>query len=96
MAGFLPGELIKVKVVTYRGKGSLLPFSAILSINGKSYIFPVKNGKVEVKRVKIVATGTEGVVISPSTSSPLLVAPPDILLKVKGGYPVVVEKGNDV
>ena len=84
----ISGEKVDVKVVTFDGEGTLLPFDAVLSINGKNYVFNRKGNPVEVN---VVATGKEGVVISNELNEPILIAKPDILLKIKAGYPVKVE-----
>ncbi|MRJ06397.1 MAG: hypothetical protein C6I01_02605 [Epsilonproteobacteria bacterium] len=84
---FSPGERVKVRVVTFKGQGVLLPDTGYLAIDGKSYIFLWKNGKPVKEPIKIVARGVEGVVIDKTPPAPVVVAEPDILLKIGGGYP---------
>ena len=81
-------ELVDVKVVTFDGVGTLLPFDAILSVNSKNYVFDTRGNPIEVN---VIATGKEGVVVSNEINKPIIVAKPDILLKIKAGYPVKVE-----
>jgi hypothetical protein len=82
----LPGEKVNVKVVTFQGKGTFLPFNTILTIENKNYIFTPKP-----KEVSIVASGVEGAVIQEKLDIPVIKAEPDILLKIKAGYPVKVK-----
>ena len=84
----ISGEKVDVRVVTFDGEGTLLPFDAILSVNGKSYVFDTNGNPIEVN---VIASGKEGVVISNEINSPIIVAKPDVLLKIKAGYPVKVK-----
>ena len=79
-------ELVKVKIVEFEGKGVSLPYNAILSINNKNYVFTPK-----AKEIKIIAKGENGVVVD-KLDKEVILANPDILLKIKSGYPVKVEK----
>jgi hypothetical protein len=86
----IAGEKVKVLVVLFRGKGVLLPFDAILSLNGKDYVLALEGKRVVVKEVHIIASGSEGVVIKEKVKK-VIRANPDILLKIKSGYPIKVE-----
>ena len=81
------GEKVDIKVVTFDGNGTLIPFESLLSLNGENYVFDT-NGNPQ--KVHIVATGEEGVVISDNITS-VIKANPDILLKIKAGHPITIE-----
>jgi len=82
------GEKKEIKVVTYKGKGIFLPFDAILSINGKNFVFEVTENGVKPIEVKILASGERYLLIDKELQNPLIVAKPDILLKIKSGHPI--------
>ncbi|NPA50192.1 MAG: hypothetical protein GXO02_01010 [Epsilonproteobacteria bacterium] len=86
------GEKIDLNVILFRGKATLIPYDSILSIDNKSYIFIYKKSKVIPKEIHIIESGKEGVVIKENISQKILIAKPDILLKIKGGYPVKLAK----
>jgi len=84
----IPGEKINIKVVTFHGNATLVPFNTILSINKKNYVFNTNGNPI---KVHIIATGNQGVVIKENLGNRLILqANPDILLKIKAGYPVKV------
>jgi hypothetical protein len=87
----LNGEKVNIKVVEYSGKGVFLPYDAILTVNGKNYVFTVNDGKTDIKEVKILAEGEKYALINQNITSPVIVAKPDILLRIKAGYPVRME-----
>ena len=84
------GQKVDVDIVLFRGKAVLLPYDALLSLDKKSYVFIYKNGKATAKEVHILQSGKEGVVIKEPLEAKILVSKPDILLKIKGGYPVKI------
>jgi hypothetical protein len=86
------GQKVDVNVVLFKGKATLVPYDSILSIDKKSYIFSYKDNKATPKEVHILESGKEGVVLKEQISQKVLVAKPDILLKIKGGYPVKLAK----
>ncbi|WP_456479040.1 efflux RND transporter periplasmic adaptor subunit [Nautilia sp.] len=90
----LNGEKVNIKVVEYSGKGVFLPYDAILTVNGKNYVFTVNDGKTYIKEVKILAQGEKYALINQNITSPVIVAKPDILLRIKAGYPVRIENGE--
>jgi len=83
------GEKININVVEFSGNGIELPYDAILSIDNKNYVFDTQGN---AKEVKIIAKGKNGVVVSGDIPNEIIVAKPDILLRIKAGYPVKVEK----
>jgi multidrug efflux pump subunit AcrA (membrane-fusion protein) len=86
------GEKINVKVVEFEGEATILPYKAILSLNNKNYILVVKGNKAIPEKVTILAKGIEGVAVKENINSPVVVAEPDILLEIKSGHPIRVEK----
>ena len=82
-----PGEKVDIKVVTFDGEGSLIPFDSLLSINGQNYIFDINGHPI---KANILATGEEGVVISNNVDE-VIEANPDILLKIRAGHPITIE-----
>jgi hypothetical protein len=85
------GEKVNVKVVEYKGKGLFLPFDAILSLNNKSFIFIPDGNRAKPIEVKIVASGENYVLIDKNITEPIIIAKPDILLKLKGGHPIKIK-----
>jgi len=88
----IPGERVKIDVVEFKGKATILPYNAILSINSKNYVFIPSKSHATVKEVHILAQGKNEVAIKENLSSPVIKAEPDILLKIKAGYPIKVKK----
>jgi multidrug efflux pump subunit AcrA (membrane-fusion protein) len=78
---------IELSVVIFKGKAIKLPTDAILNDNGKNFVFMVKNNKAYPKKVKILAIGEENVAVGDNTliNKELVVAKPDILLKLASG-----------
>ena len=88
-AGVVEGEFLPVDLVVYEGDNVLVPRDALLSINGKSYVFTNEHGRAVRHQVRVVARGREGVVVSPDLAGArVLVAKPDILLRAMAGCPV--------
>ena len=82
----IEGERVEVKVITYKGVGTLLPYDAILDRDGKSYVLIAKKSKAQPKEVHIIASSEEGVVVREDFSNQKIVlAKPDILLKLLSG-----------
>jgi len=86
------GETTEIRVVLFDGQATKLPFDAILDRNGKSYVLAVKKDRAVPKEVHIVQKGEEGVVIKEDLSKEkIVVAKPDILLKLLTGISVKVK-----
>ncbi|WP_415396228.1 efflux RND transporter periplasmic adaptor subunit [Sulfurimonas sp. CS5] len=81
------GDRAEVDVITYNDKGILLEFDALLNRNGKSYVLVVNGNKAEAKEVHILDSAEQGVVVSESfNGEKIVIAKPDILLKLTSGY----------
>jgi len=87
----LNGEKVTIDVVEYSGEGVFLPYDAILTINGENYVFTVNGDKASAQKVDILAQGEKYALIKQNITDPVVVAKPDILLRIKAGYPVKVE-----
>lgn len=84
------GQYVPVSIVCYQGETVLVPVDALLTVSGSTSVFLLDSGgKAERKMVQIQARGIEGVVISEDLSGrKLILAKPDILLRIAAGVPV--------
>lgn len=86
------GETTEIRVVTFKGKATRLPFDAILDRDGKSYILVMDKSDALPKEVHILKKGEEGVIVREDLSGwEIVVAKPDILLKLLTGISVKAE-----
>lgn len=86
-AKLVSGDRVEVDVITYRGKGVLLPFDAVLNRDGKSYVLVVNGKRAKVQEVHIAQSAQQGVLVTDSfNGEKIVVAKPDILLKLTSGY----------
>jgi phosphotransferase system IIA component len=81
------GEKVTVGIIEFNQIAKAYPYNAILSIDNKNFVFDI-NGKIYP--VNIVAKGQKRVVLDNAPDS-VIIANPDILLKIKAGYPIKVE-----
>lgn len=87
------GDRVEVDIIVYNQEGILLPFDAILNIDGKSYVLEIEANKAVAKEVHILQSGQEGVVVAQNLKGKdIVVAKPDILLKLTSGYPLKVKE----
>ncbi len=84
---------VEVGVVVFRGRAIKLPFDAVLSDDGKNYVFIVKGNKAIPKQIKVAASGEEGLAVLDKSllGKELVLAKPDIFIKLRGGVPIVKE-----
>jgi len=81
------GDRVEVDVITYNAKGLFLPFDVILNRDGKSYVLVINGNHAESKEVHILESAEQGVIVSESfNGEKIVVAKPDILLKLASGY----------
>ncbi|WP_456381643.1 efflux RND transporter periplasmic adaptor subunit [Hydrogenimonas sp.] len=97
--GLVSGSRIGVDLVVYRGVGTLLPVEALLDTGERKVVFTVENGRAVAHEVTVVAEGEQGIVVGETAwkGHPVVVAKPDMLLKLLAGVPVRVrepEAGN--
>ena len=90
--GLVEGEYVNVNVVEYKGEDVLLPVDALLTVDDSSSVFVLSaDGKAERLNITIKARGIEGVTVEQNLSGRrVIVAKPDILLRVAAGVPVIV------
>jgi membrane fusion protein, multidrug efflux system len=85
------GERLPVRLVIYHGGGTMIPMSALLQKEGQSLCFVPEGEKARPVPVKVIAGGTEGMVVEGLQTSQVIVAKPDILLKLLAGVPITVK-----
>lgn len=90
-AGLVEGQYVNVDVVIFNGEDVLVPIDALLTMDGASSVFVLSpDGKAERLNVTIKARGIEGVTVEQNLSGKkVIVAKPDILLRVAAGVPVI-------
>ncbi len=92
-AHLVSGDRVQVNVVVFNQKATLLPFDALLNKNGKSYVLVINGAQAEAKEVNIIQSAQQGVVISQNLKGKqIVVAKPDILLKLTSGYALKVKE----
>jgi multidrug efflux pump subunit AcrA (membrane-fusion protein) len=89
--GLVEGQFVNVRVVVYQGEDVLLPIDALLTMDGTSSVFMMgPDGKAQRLFVKIKARGIEGAIVDQDLAGrTVVVAKPDILLRVASGVPLV-------
>jgi RND family efflux transporter MFP subunit len=89
--GLVEGQFVNVDVVIFTGEDVLVPVDALLTMDGSSSIFALdSDGHAQRLRVEIKVRGVEGAVIDQNLAGrKVIVAKPDILLRVATGVPVV-------
>ena len=89
----ISGDRVEVDVIVYKHKGILLPFDALLNKDGKSYVMVLKGNKAVAQEVQIIQSGEQGVVVSENLEGKkIVVAKPDILLKLTSGYALRIKE----
>jgi len=89
--GLVEGQFVNVNVVIFKGEDVLVPIDALLTMDGSSSVFALdSDGKAQRLSVAIKVRGVEGAVIDQNLAGrKVIVAKPDILLRVATGVPVV-------
>jgi len=91
--GLTSGERVEVQVVVFEGEGLLLPFDAILNRNGNSEVLVVDGKYAIPKKVKVIQSAEQGIVVADDLSDvKIVIAKPDILLKLTSGYALKVKE----
>jgi len=86
------GDRVEVSVVVYSGKAVKLPFDALLNRDGKNYILVIDGNHARAKEVHLIESGEEGAAVKEHIEGEkIVVAKPDILLKLVSGYALKVE-----
>ena len=89
----ISGDRVEVDVVILKQRALLLPFDAILDKDGKSYVLVIDGTKAKPQEVHILQSAQQGVVIAENLESKnIVVAKPDILLRLSSGYALKVKE----
>jgi RND family efflux transporter MFP subunit len=88
--GLVEGQFVNVNVVIFKGEDVLVPIDALLTMDGSSSVFALNSdGKAQRLSVQIKARGVEGLTVEQNLADRrVIVAKPDILLRVAAGVPV--------
>ncbi len=87
------GDRVEVSVIVFAQKGILLPFDAILDKDGRSYVLEAQGDKAVPVEIHPVQSAEQGVVIGENLEGKtLVVAKPDIMLKLAAGYALKVKE----
>jgi hypothetical protein len=85
------GERLPVRLVVYRGSGTQVPLAALLQKEEQTLCFVPVGEKARAVVVEVLASGSEGVVVAGLEAEQVIVAKPDILLKLLAGTPIRVK-----
>ncbi len=89
----ISGDRVQVDVVVFNQQATLLPFDAILNRDGKGFVLVVNGNRAKPQEVHILKSAEQGVAISDNLEGKkIVVAKPDILLKLTSGYALKVEE----
>jgi multidrug efflux pump subunit AcrA (membrane-fusion protein) len=89
------GQYVNVRVVVYQGDNALVPMDALLTAGGDSFVFVYEDGQAVKTKVDIIARGSEGVVVAQALAGrKILLAKPDLLLRIAAGVPVQLTAGE--
>jgi len=91
--GLAAGDRVEVDVIVYEERGIKLPFDAVLNRDGKSYILRTDGNSSKAQEIHIIQSAQEGVVVSDQIKGQkIIVAKPDILLKLVSGYALKIKE----
>lgn len=89
----ISGDRVQVDVVVFEQEGTLLPFDAVLDRNGQSNVLVIEADRAVAKAVHVLQRGEQGVVVSDDLKGKhLVVAKPDIMLRLLGGAALRVKE----
>lgn len=92
-SSLVSGDRVEVDVVTFKDRAILLPFDAVLSLQDKNLVLEIDGGQAKPKRVHIVQSGEQGIVVKENIEGKnIVVAKPDIMLRLLSGYPLIVKE----
>lgn len=85
------GEIVDGSLVIFQGDTVLVPPDAVLSREGKKVVLLYEDGKAVPEQVHVIKSGKEGVILDePLAGKTIILAKPDILLRLLTGVPVKV------
>ena len=89
------GQREDIEVINFNGKAILLPHDSILNRDGKSYALILNGDKAKPIELNILASGEQGVAVNNNLNGKrVVVAKPDILLRLVSGYPFIVKNSK--
>ncbi len=92
-AKLISGDRVQVDVVVFDQEATLLPFDAVLNRDGKSYVLVAQGNKAVPQEIHIIQSAEQGVAVSDNLEGKkIVVAKPDILLKLVSGYALKVKE----
>lgn len=88
------GDRVGVSVILFHGRGILLPFTAILDREGKSFVVAIEKGKATPLPIHPLLSGEEGILVSDRTlvGKRIALGQPDMLLRLLSGVTVKSEE----
>lgn len=86
------GARVEGKMITFEGSGIYLPREAVLLKEKKAYVLVVEGHSAKAHEISVVARGDEGFVARSVPGGKLVLAKPDILLKLLGGASLAVKE----
>ncbi len=93
VAGLTAGDRVDVNVVVFDEEATKLPFDTLLSRKGENDVLLIQGDHAVAKYVTILQSGEEGVAIAEDLKgSKLVLAKPDILLRLLSGYRLKVKE----
>ena len=93
VAGLTAGDRVDVNVVVFDEEATKLPFDTLLSRKGENNVLLIQGDHAVAKPVTILQSGEEGVAIAEDLKgSKLVLAKPDILLRLLSGYRLKVKE----
>jgi len=90
-SNLISGDRVEVSVIVFDSKAIKLPFDTLLNRDGKSYVLQINGNRAIAKEIKIAAKGQEGVATTTLINGNIVLAKPDILLRLLGGYPLKIK-----
>jgi RND family efflux transporter MFP subunit len=91
--GLTSGDRVEVDVIVFEGNGIKLPFDAVLNREGKSYVLLAEGNRAIPREVHIIQSAQAGLVVSDKLEGKkIIVAKPDILLRLVSGYALKIKE----
>lgn len=89
----ITGDRVEIDVITFEQKAMLLPFDALVNKDSKSYVLVIEGNYAKAQEVHIIQSAQQGVVIAENLEGKnIVIAKPDILLKLKSGMTLSIKE----
>lgn len=87
------GDRVEVDVITLEQNATLLPFDTLLNKNSRSYVLVIEGNYAKAQEVHIIQSAQQGVVVAENLEGKdIVLAKPDILLKLRSGVSLSVKE----